>query len=48
MGRPKGSKSQKHDGYARRTCALKARYGSDVFRKWGKKGGNPVLVRKVA
>ena len=47
MGRPRGSRSKTHEGYARRTKELRERYGSDVFRKWGKKGGNPVLMKKV-
>lgn len=46
MGRPKGSKSKSHDGYHRRTRELKERYGEDVFHKWGKKGGNPVLLKE--
>jgi len=45
MGRPKGSKSKKHDGYSRRTREIREKYGDDVFRRWGKKGGNPVLLR---
>ena len=46
MGRPKGSKSKKHDGYSKRTRELKEHYGDDIFRKWGKRGGNPALVRE--
>lgn len=46
MGRPKGSKSKTHSGYARRTKELRERYGCDVFREWGKKGGNPALLLK--
>ncbi len=45
-GRPKGSKSRSTNGYAKRTRKLKRKYGKDIFRKWGKKGGNPVLLRK--
>jgi len=46
MGRPKGSKSTRHDGYARRTKEMKQRHGTDVFRRWGKLGGNPVLLKR--
>lgn len=45
MSRPKGSRSKTHEGYARRTLALKEKYGSDIFKEWGKKGGNPVLLK---
>lgn len=45
MSRPIGSKSKKRDGYARRTKEMRERYGEDVFRKWGKKGGNPMLLK---
>ncbi len=45
MGRPRGSKSKKRDGYARRTANLKEKYGDSVFRKWGKMGGNPALLK---
>ena len=45
-GRPKGSKSRSTDAYAKRTRKVKRKYGKDIFRKWGKKGGNPVLLRK--
>ena len=44
-GRPKGSKSQKTDAYDKRTRRLKRKYGANIFRKWGKKGGNPVLLK---
>ena len=44
-GRPKGSKSQSTDAYAKRTRKLKRKHGKDIFRKWGKKGGNPVLLK---
>lgn len=46
MGRPIGSKSTRHEGYARRTQELKQKHGADIFRKWGKLGGNPVLTRR--
>lgn len=45
MGRPKGSKSKSKDGYSRRTDNLKIKYGEDVFRRWGKLGGNPALIK---
>lgn len=44
-GRPKGSKSKKTDGYAKRTQKVKRKYGADAFKKWGKKGGNPILLK---
>jgi hypothetical protein len=44
-GRPRGSKSRNTSAYARRTKQLKQKYGENIFRKWGKKGGNPVLLR---
>lgn len=46
MGRPKGSKSKDKSAYEKRTEELKNRYGADVFRKWGKLGGNPALLRE--
>jgi hypothetical protein len=46
MGRPKGSKSKSREGYTRRTERLKKEHGDDVFRKWGKRGGNPVLLKQ--
>ena len=30
-------------GYQNRTEFLKHKYGDDIFRKWGKKGGNPIF-----
>jgi hypothetical protein len=45
-GRPKGSKSQTTDAYAKRTRALKRKYGADIFKKWGSKGGNPLLLEQ--
>lgn len=44
-GRPKGSKSRSTDAYAKRTRRLKRKYGTNIFKKWGKKGGNPILLR---
>ena len=46
MGRPRGSKSTRHDGYARRTRELKQKHGPDIFQRWGKLGGNPVLTKR--
>ena len=46
MGRPKGSKSKSHAGYARRTADIKQKYGDNIFREWGKRGGNPILVNR--
>ena len=44
-GRPKGSKSKATDAYKLRTRRLKRKYGKDIFKKWGKKGGNPILLK---
>ncbi|MGA2670643.1 MAG: hypothetical protein ABSF21_04430 [Dehalococcoidia bacterium] len=44
-GRPRGSKSQSTNAYVKRTRRLKRRYGKDIFKKWGKKGGNPILLK---
>lgn len=46
MVRPKGSKSKTKEGYKARTKRLKRKYGADIFKKWGKKGGNPLLLKK--
>ncbi len=46
MGRPKGSKSRKHEGYGIRTQKIKGLYGKDIYKIWGKKGGNPILKIK--
>lgn len=40
--------ARNREGYTRRTKELKERYGPDVFRRWGKKGGNPALVKPSA
>lgn len=45
MARIKGSKSKNTSGYAKRTANLKAKYGANIFKKWGRKGGNPVLLK---
>lgn len=29
---------------ARRVAAVRQKYGQDAFKKWGKKGGNPLLL----
>ena len=42
IGRPKGSKSESHGGYARRTEELKRKYGSDIFKRWGRRRGQVV------
>jgi hypothetical protein len=46
MGRPKGSKSKNKDGYKKRTENIKKRYGDDIYRIWGKLGGNPILLKQ--
>ena len=45
MARLKGSKTKKPNAYVGRTKRVKRKYGADAYRKWGKKGGNPVLLR---
>jgi len=44
-GRPKGSKSKTKEGYAKRTRKIKRKYGANAFKKWGKLGGNPLLLK---
>lgn len=44
-GRPKGSKSRSTNAYTKRTQKVKRKYGKDIFEKWGKKGGNPALLK---
>ena len=44
-GRPKGSKSKTTKGYKARTRKIKQKYGADIFKEWGKKGGNPALLK---
>jgi hypothetical protein len=31
--------------YDRRTRKIKTKYGSNAFQRWGRRGGNPVLLR---
>lgn len=45
MARPKGSKTQKPNAYAGRTKRVKRKYGANAYRKWGKLGGNPILLK---
>jgi hypothetical protein len=44
-GRPKGSKSKSSKGYDARTRKVKRMYGNNAFVKWGKRGGNPILLK---
>ena len=44
-GRPKGSKSKSPNKYKLRTRRVMRKYGKDAFKKWGKLGGNPVLLK---
>ena len=44
-GRPKGSKSRTTDKYKLRTHRIRRKYGKDVYQKWGKLGGNPILLK---
>jgi hypothetical protein len=32
--------------YEKRTRNVKMEYGENAFKKWGKKGGNPDLLKK--
>ena len=45
-GRPKGSKSKDTSKYKLRTRQVKRKHGKDAFVNWGKKGGNPVLLKQ--
>jgi len=45
-GRPKGSKSKDTSKYKLRTRKMRREHGKDCFKKWGKKGGNPVLLKQ--
>ena len=45
MARLKGSKTKKPNAYAGRTKRVKRKYGADAYRKWGKLGGNPILLK---
>jgi hypothetical protein len=44
--RKRRARGKSKAGYARRTRELKRRYGSNIFERWGKKGGNPILLRQ--
>jgi len=44
-GRPKGSKSKDTSKYKLRTQRVRRKHGKDCFKTWGKKGGNPVLLK---
>lgn len=33
------------EGYEERVRQLKEKYGDNIFKEWGKKGGNPILLR---
>jgi hypothetical protein len=46
MTRPKGSKSKSKTGYSRRAEEMKLVYGPDIYKVWGKKGGNPALLKE--
>jgi len=45
-GRPRGSKGKSKVGYDKRTRMLRRKFGNDIFRRWGKKGGNPILLKQ--
>ncbi len=42
--RPEGSRSVFRAGYKRRTANIRKRFGADAYRRWGRKGGNPLLL----
>jgi len=44
-GRPKGSKTKSPNKYNLRTRRIRRKYGKDAFKEWGKKGGNPILLK---
>jgi hypothetical protein len=45
MARLKGSKTKKPNAYAGRTKRVKRKYGANAYKKWGKLGGNPILLK---
>lgn len=45
IGRPKGSKTKKPNAYAGRSDRVRAKHGKKCYRRWGKKGGNPALLK---
>jgi hypothetical protein len=45
-GRPKGSKTKvPTNAYKKRNQRIKRKFGADCYKRWGKKGGNPVLLK---
>lgn len=45
-GRPKGSKTKKSPNqYKLRTRRVRRKYGKNAYQKWGKLGGNPMLLK---
>lgn len=44
-GRPKGSKTKDTNKYKLRTQRIRRKYGKDAFKRWGSKGGNPILLK---
>ena len=46
IGRPKGSKNKDRKVAKLRAKSVKRKYGKDCFKNWGKKGGNPVLLKQ--
>lgn len=46
-GRTTGSKNKNPaTAYTKRTRRIKRLYGADIYKEWGKKGGNPVLLQQ--
>ena len=46
MSRPIGSKTKKPNAYATRSKTIRDKYGKDAYKRWGKLGGNPILISK--
>ena len=45
MSKPKGSKTTKPNAYCGRAAKVKKKYGKNAYKKWGKLGGNPILLK---
>ena len=45
MAKTKGSKTTKEDAYEGRSLRVKKKFGVDAYHRWGKLGGNPVLLK---
>ena len=45
MPRTKGAKTQKPNAYAGRTARVRQKHGKTCYQRWGKLGGNPILLK---